>query len=380
MDAKQSELESAHLGRASSDEIRDDIRGTRREMDETLDELGERLHPRHLIEDVIDLFRGDSETGNASRKRIVHGTQRLGRSIGQQIREHPLPALLAGVAIARWIFESTEESEPGYRRQQSESWGREAGGADWKQRTQSAVGGMKDQVAGDASSMGDKVSGVASNLGEKVSGAASVAGEKISDTASMAGQRIAEAADAGWQRVREGGDALSRYSEEGRRIVNERASMIRDRFRETSEEFPLPVGGAFLAAGVLFGLLLPRTQKEDEWMGEVSDQLKDETRAGAEELIERGKLVAARTASSAMDEAQARGVSPSQLADKAGRVVSETLKTGKEKAREQGITPSDLKEKAGAVAKTAVETAQQQGRKEISGRIGQPQKPDRTGS
>lgn len=318
---------------------------------------------------MIDLFRGDSETGSASRKRIVHGTRRLGRTIGQQIREHPLPALLAGVAIARWIFESTEESEPGYRRQQPESWGRGSGGADWKQRTQSAVDGMKDQVAGAASSMGEKVSGVASNLGEKVSGAASVAG-----------QRISEAADAGWQRVREGGDALSRYSEEGRRMVSERASMIRDRFRETSEEFPLPVGGAFLVPGVLFGLLLPRTQKEDEWMGEVSDQLKDETRAGAEERIERGKLVAARTASSAMDEAQARGVSPSQLAEKAGRVVSETLKTGKEKAREQGITPADMKGRAGAVAKTAVETAQQQGRKETSGRIGQPQKPDRTGS
>ena len=42
---------------ASSDEIRRDIDRTRHEMDHTLEELETRLHPRHLLDDVLDLFR-----------------------------------------------------------------------------------------------------------------------------------------------------------------------------------------------------------------------------------------------------------------------------------------------------------------------------------
>ena len=57
MDPKQDKVRNEGAENASSEEIRSDIKGTRREMDETLDELGERLHPRHLLDEVIDIFR-----------------------------------------------------------------------------------------------------------------------------------------------------------------------------------------------------------------------------------------------------------------------------------------------------------------------------------
>jgi hypothetical protein len=327
-------------------------------MDETLDELGERLHPRHLIEDLIDLFRGDSASGSESRKRIAHGSRRLGHTLAKQIREHPVPALLAGVAIARWIYEATEESEPlrgsSYRGPEPEEWAPESQ-ADWREKAQGAMAGMKGQVTAAASTVGEKVSGAASTVGQRVAGAASTAGQQLSS-----------AAEAGWERVREGGEALSRYSGQGRQALNRQMSAARERFRQTSEDFPLPVGGVFLAAGVLVGLLLPRSEREDEWMGEASDQLKDETLARGESLIEKGKNVAVKTASSAMDEAEARGLTPGELVEKAGSVASEALRAGKEKAREQGIGPADLKEKAAAVARTAAETVKQEGKKETS--------------
>lgn len=348
MDAGQSQLSEDHLERASSDDIRNDIRGTRRDMDETLDELGDRLHPRHLLDSVIDLFRGDTEGGSESRQRMAATTQRLGRGLAQQIREHPLPALLAGVAIARWIFEASEDKGEARRfgRTAGDSpgtWSPEERPADWSEPSHSTAGAIKERAGEAASKVGQTVSSVASNVGERVSGAA----------------------EAGWDRLRGGGRALGHYTSEGGHAIRQQANVVRDRFRQTSDDFPLPVGGVFLAAGVLTGLLLPRTEKEDEWMGAAADQFKDETMAKGEDLLERGKDLAAKTASSAMDEAEARGLTASGLLDKAERVASEALKAGKEAAREEGISPSTLKDKASAVARTASETAKQEGRKQV---------------
>ena len=39
------------------------------------------------------------------------------------------------------------------------------------------------------------------------------------------------------------------------------------------EEYPLAVGIGFAALGALIGVLLPRTRREDELLGEQSDQL-----------------------------------------------------------------------------------------------------------
>jgi hypothetical protein len=105
--------------------------------------------------------------------------------------------------------------------------------------------------------------------------------------------------------------------------------VLQDRFRDASDEYPLAVGGAFLAAGLLTGLLLPRTEQEDEWMGEASDELKEQTRRKGEELVEEGKEAAARTADAALDEAEKRGMTPDSLAEKARSVVSEATSTAK---------------------------------------------------
>src|SRR3954452_16309484 len=99
MDPKQdNNLTDENAENVSTDEIRSDIKGTRRDMDETLDELGERLHPRHLLDDVLDLFRS-SPSGNASRDQIARTSKRVGRTVATELKEHPLPALLVGAGL-----------------------------------------------------------------------------------------------------------------------------------------------------------------------------------------------------------------------------------------------------------------------------------------
>jgi hypothetical protein len=95
----------------SAREIHDDIRETRDEMDATLEELGERLHPRHLLDDLIDLFRGSGESGRS--QQAAHALQRAGRSTARAVREHPLPSLLIGAGVAWWVFdEYAQDDEP----------------------------------------------------------------------------------------------------------------------------------------------------------------------------------------------------------------------------------------------------------------------------
>ena len=365
MDPKQNDLETRRTENASTEEIRGEIRGTRREMDQTLDELGERLHPRHLLDDVLDIFRS-SPQGNASRDQFTRTSKRVGRTIAAELKERPLPALLVGAGLLWWVVDANTDDpadEDQRERQRAERL-REAPSAGGDIRsypppaepylgyadTEPYPGErMEESTGGAADSVKDKASGVASAAGEKVSGAASAVGNKISAAASSVGNKLADT-----------GSVARRYSARGSRTVSHQAGVLQDRFREASDEYPLAISGAFLAAGLLAGLLLPRTEKEDQWMGEASDELKDQTRDKAEELAQRGKEAAAKTAGAALNEAEARGITPETLAAKASRVVSEAVKAGTETAREEGIAASDIKKGAQAIGQAASETAKRE--------------------
>jgi hypothetical protein len=356
MDPKQDKVKNESTENASSEEIRSDIKGIRRGMDETLDELGARLHPRHLLDEVIDIFRS-SPSGSASRRQIAGTSKRLGRTVANELREHPLAALLVGAGLVWWIVDATtndgdEEEIYVRRRERALPVGNDRYAEDpaFEGTTTPSTSGMVDDD-GVQPSAKDTARELASSAGEKLSGAASVVSDKISEAASSVGETASDL-----------GGAARRYSARGRRAVRLQAGVLQDRLRAASEEYPLAVGGAFLAAGLLSGLLLPRTEQEDEWMGEASDELKEQTRRKGKELVEEGKEAAARTADAALDEAEKRGMTPDSLAEKARRVVSEATSAAKETAREEGVAPSHIKEEAKGGAGLAGESAKPEGK------------------
>lgn len=97
----------------NSRQIEREIARTRHDMDETLNEIGERLHPRHLLDQVLDLFRSDD--GKAKRDEYARGAKDVGKQVLREARKHPVPLLLCGAGLAWLAYEELTRDEDAER-------------------------------------------------------------------------------------------------------------------------------------------------------------------------------------------------------------------------------------------------------------------------
>ena len=74
-----------------------------------------------------------------------------------------------------------------------------------------------------------------------------------------------------------------------------------------AQENPLGLAVGGIAAGFLLGMMIPSTRIENEKMGELSDQVKDQAKQTGQEALERGKNVAQEAAQSAKETVQEQG-------------------------------------------------------------------------
>ncbi|HEX3277834.1 MAG TPA: DUF3618 domain-containing protein [Thermoleophilaceae bacterium] len=79
------------------------------------------------------------------------------------------------------------------------------------------------------------------------------------------------------------------------------------RAKGIAEENPLGLAIGAVAIGFIAGLAVPATRVEDERLGPVADQVKDQAKETGQEALERGKEVARQTAHSAKETAQQAG-------------------------------------------------------------------------
>jgi gas vesicle protein len=79
------------------------------------------------------------------------------------------------------------------------------------------------------------------------------------------------------------------------------------RAKGIAEENPLGLAIGAVAIGFIAGLAVPATRVEDERLGPVADQVKDQAKETGQEALERGKEVARQTAHSAKETAQRAG-------------------------------------------------------------------------
>jgi hypothetical protein len=74
-----------------------------------------------------------------------------------------------------------------------------------------------------------------------------------------------------------------------------------------ARENPLGLAVGSLAAGFLVGLLLPETRVENERLGPIADQVKDQARDVGDEAVEHGKQIAQDAAHAATETAKESG-------------------------------------------------------------------------
>jgi gas vesicle protein len=86
-----------------------------------------------------------------------------------------------------------------------------------------------------------------------------------------------------------------------------------------AQENPLGLAIGAVAVGFLAGMLIPSTKVEDQKLGPMADQVKDQLKETGQEALEHGKAVVSETASSAADAAK-------QTAQEQGSEHAEALK------------------------------------------------------
>jgi ElaB/YqjD/DUF883 family membrane-anchored ribosome-binding protein len=328
----------------SSAELRSEIERTRAEMDQTFDALERKMTPGQILEEVWFLTRGGTRAGASK--------------LWQVAREHPLPATVIGLGVGWMLVESTR----GDGGSSSGAYARARGGAGrgtWSGRTSlhdSSAGygvypesyntgyqeswesesgsGLKDRVSSAAGSVKD----AAAHAKDSVTGAASSAGHKVAD---VAGSVREHASDLGHKTREKASDLGYRTREKASELkyrTQYQARRAQTGFWQMMEENPLAVGVATLALGVLAGLSLPSTRREDELLGETRDRMVDKIEEVGREALDKGKHIAETAVDTLKDEAESAGLTASNLADKVREVGRHTTEAVKEEAKSQNLT------------------------------------------
>jgi len=307
----------------SSQEIRSEIDRTRSDMDETFAALDAKMTPKEIGMEIWSLFKGGSSTGV--------------NKVWQIARQHPMPTAVVGLGLG-WLMVETSRKSDGS--QGSDNYDGKYRGYDSGSYRQGYAGTEygSDESSGVLSAAGDKVKDLAGSAKD----AFSSAGDKVSDAAdwtkehaSGLGHQVADKASSLGHQV---GDRVSELGSQ----TKQQARRARLGFWQTMEENPLMVGAAVLALGVIAGLAVPSTDKEDELMGETRDRLLDDVKEAGQQALDKGKHVAEAVVDKVKEEAQHQGLTAENVVDKVKTVAREATNTVKEEAQRQNLTPDAM--------------------------------------
>jgi ElaB/YqjD/DUF883 family membrane-anchored ribosome-binding protein len=302
------------------EEIHRDIRHTRAEMSETLDELGHRFSPHYIKEQVKDSVRS---TAHDARRTMI-----------DTIRDNPVPALIAGLSIG-WLIARGGRSDHRDRDYYDDHdyYGNRYYGGRYSDR--GYYGGSYDsrsyREGGGRGSERYYSGGEYYPYDERYDESGESLADRAGNMAHEARERVSDAADEAWDQAREAGYRVQETAEEAWRYGRRYGRRATNWLEDALEQNPLAAGAVALAAGALVGLAVPETRQEHRLMGETSDRLKDRVQDVAEEKFEQARAVAEKTLDEAKDHAE-------DLADEARDRAGDVAQTAQQESRRQGLT------------------------------------------
>jgi hypothetical protein len=327
----------------NSEQLERETQSCREELAESLDELRARMTPGEVVDQLVDYAQ--DTTGGL-----------FFQHLKQQVANNPLPvAVMAagfgwlmfgkGVSVSRlrqgtasvadkgraWMSDSAEAVTAG----RGEAFDRvtEAGTRASEAASATAARG-RDRIREGTAAMSEAAANAAGQARQTMSDATAQVKDaasqvkdttvQLKDAASAAGAEFGDTVSDTYDRAAAGASrAATAVTGSASRIGNSAAASGRD-FMDFCRDQPLVLAGMGLAVGAAIGALLPRTPAEDQLMGDVSDELKEQTREFAGEQLQKAKKVGERACDAAEQEAQRQGLSGEAVASEAASRIRET--------------------------------------------------------
>lgn len=343
------------------DEIRRDIEETRAEMDETVDELTDRLQPRHVLNDLLELFQGredrvkeklyaGKETAEEYAGRASDCAGNAASGLWETMKDHPVPFALIGAGAALLVT---------------------GVGARQKLRSRPIADGI-DVYEGEGTYFEedfypDGTAGFSDTPPYAQDEETDTRFPPVEESPAFAEEGLREYGNGGPHGTGRAGAEAERRSRQARRRARVAAGRTQQQIRRSSEaavqtveQHPLAVGVTALAAGLIMGSLLPTTGYEDEAMGRRAGEARARAADQAREMAARGRRSAQAAYDEALRQAEEEGLTPEQMGERAREAANVTAQAGKDAAEHEGMTPDQLKGKVQDVAEQSKGAAKEE--------------------
>lgn len=333
-------------------EIRRDIEQTRDEMSETIDAIQEKLRPASIVSSATqrvkdattERVRNMTQSAGEAANRMMYGTGGRQEGIMGGIRENPIPAALIGLGAAWWYMNSRGSSRrerdwrygttsrsgqsperhlpPSYRtgaeREELVDEDREfdagfargyAGAPDVSRRYGAPEGeGLVDRlkhnpVPAALTGVGLAWLAMSGRSGrEWEPGYEGARGWRQSEADESSTSGVAERVSGMAESARHMTSGAQEYGRDAAERVRHHGRRAQTGLERLARENPLAVGAGALLLGAAVGLVIPETERENEWMGEARDTMVDR----AQEMAEKAASTAQDTAADLAGEAASR--------------------------------------------------------------------------
>jgi Protein of unknown function (DUF3618) len=326
-----------------SEQLERQTQSCRNELAQTLEELRARMTPGEVIDQLVD-YAQDTTGGlffEHLKRQVANNPLPVavmtagfawlmfGKGVSaSKLRQNTASAVDKGRA---WLSESADRTETG--RHEAAERVSEAGcragdtagsmPADTRERMRAGAAAVSDAATDGATQAKEAMSDATARVKDTASQVKDTT-VRLRDAATAAGAAFGDTVSDSYDRAAAGASrAASTVTSSASRITSSAAASGRD-FIDFCRDQPLVLAGIGLAVGAAIGALLPRTQAEDELMGDVSDKLKEQTRDFAGEQFEKVKKVGEHAYDTAKREAGRQGLTGQAVVNEAASKPNET--------------------------------------------------------
>jgi ElaB/YqjD/DUF883 family membrane-anchored ribosome-binding protein len=283
--------------------IRAEIVDTRERMSDTLDEIGERLNPHVVKEQVTERVKDgirDATIGRVENmaRNTADKVQEARSSIADTIRDNPIPASMIAIGLGWLMWNGRADRSENRYRGQYRGVSPYAGGA-------YGYGAGATGYGAGATGTGAAYRGFEES--DESRGTVDRARERASQLGDKAKQRAGDMA----HRAQHAGESVIEGAHDLADTVVDRTKRGAGRVEDTFYENPIAIGAVTVALGIAAGLAAPTTDREVKLMGDARDRLVDRVKDTVEETVDKAEHVAERVVDETKTAAREEGLTPS---------------------------------------------------------------------